>query len=60
MKNISFFLSENVPFLEVKFSVYLNRHVFVMLKAASQLCTRGKRHEHIRWKRFKGQRLVML
>ena len=24
------FLSENVQFLEVKFSIYLNRHVFVM------------------------------
>ena len=25
-----FFLSENFPFLVVKFSIYLNRHVFVM------------------------------
>ena len=24
------FLSENFPFLEVKFSIYLNRHVFLM------------------------------
>ena len=24
------FLSENLQFLEVKFSIYLNRHVFVM------------------------------
>ena len=24
------FLSENFPFLSVKFSIYLNRHVFVM------------------------------
>ena len=30
MKNISF-LSENFQFLEVKFSLYLNRRVFVML-----------------------------
>ena len=30
MKNIRFFLSENFPFLVVKFSVYLNRRVFVM------------------------------
>ena len=30
MKNIRFFLSENVHCLVVKFSVYLNRHVFVM------------------------------
>ena len=29
MKNMSF-LSENFQFLEVKFSIYLNRHVFVM------------------------------
>ena len=30
MKNIRFFLSENFMFLEVKFSIYLNRRVFVM------------------------------
>ena len=30
MKNIRVFLSENFQFLEVKFSIYLNRHVFVM------------------------------
>ena len=30
MKKISEFLSENVQFLEVKFSIYLNRRVFVM------------------------------
>ena len=31
MKNIRvFFLSENFQFLEVKFSIYLNRRVFVM------------------------------
>ena len=30
MKNITFFLSENFMFLEVKFSIYLNRRVFVM------------------------------
>ena len=29
------FLSENFQFLEVKFSVYLNRHVFVMTKVGS-------------------------
>ena len=27
------FLSENFQFLEVKFSVYLNRHVFVMFSS---------------------------
>ena len=31
MKNIRVFLSENFQFLEVKFSIYLNRRVFVML-----------------------------
>ena len=30
MKNIRVFLLENFQFLEVKFSIYLNRHVFVM------------------------------
>ena len=31
------FLSENFPFLVVKFSVYLNRHVFVMDSTDSTL-----------------------
>ena len=31
MKNIRDFLSENFQFLEVKFSIYLNRRVFVMV-----------------------------
>ena len=30
MKNITVFLSENFQFLEVKFSTYLNRCVFLM------------------------------
>ena len=30
MKNIRVFLSENFQFLEVKFSIYLNRCVFVI------------------------------
>ena len=29
MKKYQSFLSENIQFLEVKFSIYLNRHVFV-------------------------------
>ena len=36
-----FFLSENFQFLEVKFSIYLNRHVFVMkwlLMCTCNLC----------------------
>ena len=32
MKNIRIFLSEIFHFLVVKFSVYLNRHVFVKFK----------------------------
>ena len=32
MKNIGVFVSENFQFLEVKFSIYLNRRVFVMIK----------------------------
>ena len=30
MKNIRVFLSENFQFLDMKFSIYLNRRVFVM------------------------------
>ena len=30
MNKYQSFLSENFQFLEVKFSIYLNRHVFVM------------------------------
>ena len=30
MKNIRVFYLKNFSFLEVKFSIYLNRHVFVM------------------------------
>ena len=32
MKKYQSFQSENVSFLEMKFSIYLNRRVFVMLK----------------------------
>ena len=32
MKNIRGFSSENLQFLEVNFSIYLNRCVFVMIK----------------------------
>ena len=35
---MSEFLSENFPFLVVKFSIYLNRHVFVFSSAGSFLC----------------------
>ena len=42
MKKISKFLSENFQFLEVKFSVYLNRRVFIMKQAKTTLETGGK------------------
>ena len=32
MENIRVFLSEKIQFLEVRFSIYLNRRVFVMKK----------------------------
>ena len=35
MKKYQIFLSENFHFLVIKFSVYLNRHVFVMVIAAA-------------------------
>ena len=33
MKQNQFFLSENFQFLEVKFSIYMNRRVFLMLSS---------------------------
>ena len=39
MKNIRIFLSENIPFLVVKFSIHLNRSVFVMFTNRLQLVT---------------------
>ena len=41
MKNISVFFSENFQFLEVKFSIYLNRRVFVMSTLLRGLDTHG-------------------
>ena len=40
-ENIGFFLFENFQFLEMNFSVYLNRRVFVMLLSVSgeRMCT---------------------
>ena len=37
MKNVRVFLSENFQFLEVKFSIYLDRHVFVMCETAGKM-----------------------
>ena len=41
MKNIRVFLSENFQFWEVKFSIYLNRHVFVMFRKLPAYYSRG-------------------
>ena len=44
MKNIRVFLSENFQFLEVKFSIYLNRHVYVMnYKKKKKIKTKKKK-----------------
>ena len=41
MKNISF-LSENFQFLGVKFSIYLNRHIFVMIFSRKEIKKKKK------------------
>ena len=38
MKNIGIFLSENFQFLEMKFSIYLDRRVFVMIRKVCYNC----------------------
>ena len=38
MKNIGVFLSENFQFLEMKFSIYLNRRVFVTVTLLESVC----------------------
>ena len=44
MKTSEFFLSENFQFLVVKFSVYLNRRVFVMwIPKSSSTCAKSRR-----------------
>ena len=43
MKNNRVFLSENFQFLRVKFSIYLNRHVFVMDDSRISLHFRDRR-----------------
>ena len=44
MKNITVFLSENFQFFGVKFSIYLNRHVFVMILKAFILFSENDHH----------------
>ena len=42
MKNIGDFVSENFQFLEMKFSIYLNRSVFVMWYQNTWMCGRSR------------------
>ena len=57
MKNIRVFLSENFQFLEVKFSVYWNRRVFVMIfiqkfyLSTGSLCYNRKNVQIYAWNR---------
>ena len=43
MKKISEFFNQKIQLLEVKFSIYLNRHVFVMT------CTSAKPNQAVHW-----------
>ena len=47
MKNIRVFLSENFQFLEVQFSIYLNRRVFVMAGQTVYSTSKYQRHRPI-------------
>ena len=47
MKNIRTFSSEKFQFLVIKFSLYLNRHVFVMYRIY-RICTRSLVRERVR------------
>ena len=44
MKKYQRFLSENFQFLEVKFSIYLNRRVFVMAHMSEGMCSQVVPH----------------
>ena len=46
MKNISFSLSENFQFLEVKLSIHLNRRVFVMFNYRASPGKYEQRYKH--------------
>ena len=46
MKNIRVFLSENFQYLEVKFSIYLNRNVFVMIFPQTNLFFEWLTNQH--------------
>ena len=45
MKKYQHFLSESFLFLVIKFSIYLNRRVFVMHNALSSRGTKRRRYE---------------
>ena len=46
MKTISEFFSENFEFLEIKFSIYLNRRVFVMIMSSQRKSPFHPPHPH--------------
>ena len=51
----SFFLFENFQFLEVKFSIYLNRHVFVMIFEGHFFTVGRVSHYRSRGRKFKSK-----
>ena len=52
MKKYQSFLSENFQFLMVKFSIYLNKSVFVMCLHLGQVWLGGKLSEHLGYIQF--------
>ena len=57
---ISEFLSENFQFLMVKFSIYLNRHVFVMVPWNDLSRIQNKPHFYIVKLGFTGVYIIFL
>ena len=45
------FLSDNFHFLVVKFSIYLNRHVFVMLRTTTYVFVQKIKKTFFLWKK---------
>ena len=44
------FLYENFQFWEMKFSIYLNRHVFVMMTGATTVLSTSLRKTYFAWR----------
>ena len=60
MKNIRVFLSDFFQFLEVKFSIYLNRRVFVMIAPDKALFFSTKKCRHLSYFSMKTCVLVLI